>query len=321
MAYTGTVLITGGTSGLGYQCALAIARQQPNYQIVVASRTDPNSAAASINNALGQSNTTFFTLDLSDLTKVRAFTKEWEAKSFPPIRALLLNAGLQFLDSKHKTVDGFEATFGVNHVGHALLFHLLYPHLAEKARIIVTSSGTHDPAQKTGMPDATYTTAEILARPTPETEKNSGAFCYSTSKLVNVLWTYALQRRLDRDMRKSLTVVAFDPGLLPGTGLAREFPRFLQWLWSSVLPRITPLLRLLLRTNNIHTAQESGENLAWVALSPDVEGVSGVYFEGNKQIESSQDSHDLKKQEDLWAWTVKNITTSEEEARSFEIGS
>lgn len=319
MAYTGTVLITGGTSGLGYQCALDIARQQPNYQIVVASRTDPNSAAESINNALGQSNTTFLTLDLSSLAKVRTFAKEWEAKSFPPIRALLLNAGLQFLDGKHKTVDGFEATFGVNHVGHALLFHLLYPYVAEKARIVVTASGTHDPAQKSGMPDATYTTAEILAHPIPEKE-NSGALCYSTSKLVNILWTYALQRRLDRDLRKSLTVVAFDPGLLPGTGLAREYPRFLQWVWHNIIPRILPLLRFFLRNDNIHTAQESGEALAWVALSPDVEGMSGVYFEGKKTIESSQDSHDLKKQEDLWTWTINNITTSEEEARSFEIG-
>lgn len=320
MSYTNTILITGGTSGLGFQCALDLARQHPDYQIVLASRTDPNFAAASINKTLGQKNVTFLPLDLSILEKVRNFVDDWKSKKFPPTQALLLNAGLQFLDSRHKTADGFETTFGVNHVGNALLFHLLYPYLAKSARIVVTSSGTHDPAVKSGLPDARYNTAEELAHPTPDTLNDHGRQCYSSSKLANVLWTYALQRRLSRIPEKSLTVVAFDPGLMPGTGLAREEGAFLRWIWCRVLPRLISLLRLILGPN-VHTIQESGENLAWVAVDDELITVGGVYFEGREKIDSSQDSYVEEKQEDLWRWTIKNIAVNEEEAKAFDIGS
>jgi len=164
MSYTRAVLITGGTLGLGFECALDIARQCPSYLVVIASRSDTNGAAASINKALHQENTVFLPLDLSNRTKVRSFVTTWESKHYPPIQALLLNAALQFPDGLCLTEEGMESTFAVAHVGHALLFHLLFPHLADGARVVVTSSGTHDPALKSGLPDAVYTTAEELAR-------------------------------------------------------------------------------------------------------------------------------------------------------------
>jgi hypothetical protein len=91
MAFKSSVLITGGTSGLGYYCAKAIARQHPECQIVIASRTDPTSAAASINASLGQKNTSYLPLDLASLAQVRSFVKVWESQKFPPIRTLLLS--------------------------------------------------------------------------------------------------------------------------------------------------------------------------------------------------------------------------------------
>ena len=252
-----TILITGGTSGLGYYCALDVARWHPESSIVLVSRTDPNSAATAINESLGQSNVKFLHLDLSNLAKIRSFAKDWEATSHPPIQALLLNAGLQFPDGVRYTDDRIETTFGVNHVGHALLFHLLTPYLGDKARVVITASGTHDPAQKTGLPDAKYTTAEELAHPTAETAKNDGRQRYATSKLANVMWTYALHRRFAHGPGKSRTAVAFDPGLVPGTGLAREAPVILQFVWNYILPYMVPLLRRFLSAN-VHTAQESG---------------------------------------------------------------
>ena len=216
------------------------------------------------------------------------------------------------------TDDGIEVTFGVCHVGHALLFYLLLPHLADKARIIITSSGTHDPAQKTGIPDAKYVSAEELAHPTPQTAKNPGRQRYSSSKLANVMWTYALHRRLTRISGKKLTVVAFDPGLVPGTGLAREAGPFLRWGWEKFLPHALPLIRLVIK-GDAHTQQESGSALAWVATSPHVEGVSGVYYDFRKQIRSSKDSYDEKKQDDLWEWTARTISTNEEEMHKFEM--
>lgn len=261
---------------------------------------------------------TFLPLDLSNLANVRSFVKDFEAKNYPPIQALVLNAGLQFPEGVRYSADGFESTFAINHVGHALLFSLLLPHLADNARIVVTSSGTHDPAQKSGLPDAKYTTAEELAHPTPESAQNAGRQRYATSKLVNVMWTYALHRRLTRVQRKSWTVVAMDPGLMPGTGLARESGAFLRFLWIQLMPRMLPLLRLLV-SSNVHSPKESGAALARLAVSKDVEGSSGVYYEGQRKIKSSEDSYDEKKQEDLWEWTLKNIATNEDEARSFEI--
>jgi len=285
---------------------------------VLASRTDPHSASKSINNCLDQNNVVFLPLDLSSFARIRSFVKDWEAKNFPSIQALLLNAGLQIPDGVRKTDDGIETTFAVNHVGHALLFYLLFPHLSDRTRVVITSSGTHDPAQKTILPDAKYTTAEELAHPTPETVKNPGRQRYATSKLASIMWTYSLHRRFVRISGKNLAVIAFDPGMVPGTGLAREASTILRWVWIHLLPRIVPLLRRLVKPN-IHTAQESGANLAWLAVSADVEGVSGVYYEGRKKIMSSKESYEEEKQEDLWEWTVKNTAANEEEIHKFEM--
>lgn len=142
---TGTVLVTGGTLGLGYQAALQLAQQRPEYQIIVASRKDSDTSAAAINKATGRSNAIFLPLDLSSLANVRAFAEKYSKQGYPPIKALLLNAGLQKATGISYTEDGYETTFGVNHVGHALLFFLLQSHLAPDARIVITASGVHDP--------------------------------------------------------------------------------------------------------------------------------------------------------------------------------
>ena len=317
-----TVLVTGGTANLGYHCAINLARRWPSYQIVIASRTEPiNSSAASINKLLGQNNVSYMRLDLSSLSQIRAFSEDWISRSYPPIAALILNAGLQFPQGVTYTEGGFESTFAINHVGHALLFSLLLPHLANDARVVVISSGTHDPAQKSGLPDAKYTTAEELAHPTPETAENAGRQRYATSKLANILWVYALHRRFVRvnaEQNKNWAVVAMDPGLMPGTGLAREGTSVERFLWNGVMPGILPFLRLVL-SPNIHTPQESGSNLADLAGGDDLDGRSGIYYEGRREIRSSEASYDETKQEDLWEWTVKTLARDDGERRKFDL--
>lgn len=314
---THTVLVTGGTLGLGYQTALDIARQQPDYLVLIASRSDHDFSATSINKSLGQKNVVYVPLDLADLSNVRKFVANYSDQKYPPIAALVLNAALQFSGDVSYTNDGIEKTFAVNHVSHALLFYLLRPHLAAKARIVLTASGVHDPAQKTGLPDAKYVTAEGLAHPSAESRKeNSGRQRYATSKLCNVMWMYALHRRLAKVGGKSWTVTALDPGLIPGTGLARDASWLIKFLWLYVLPYIIPVLRLLL-SYNVHLQQESGLALARLAVGSDVEGTSGRYYEGLKPIDSSVDSYDEKKQEDLWSWTAQHVATDEVEAKSF----
>lgn len=118
----------------------------------------------------------------------------------PPITHLLFNAGLQFTHEISYTEDGYKKTFAVNHLSHALLFSLLILHLilhlAHKACIVVTASRTHNPTQKTGMPDAKYTSAEELAHPTGQELNNASHQHYTTSKLVNMLGTYTLKQHL-----------------------------------------------------------------------------------------------------------------------------
>ncbi|RYP18848.1 hypothetical protein DL767_009750 [Monosporascus sp. MG133] len=308
MAPTGTVLITGGTANLGYYTALRIAKEHPEYLIVLASRSDKDHAADSINKTLGRESAVFRPLDLADLDSVRLFAEKWVSNKHPPLKVLLLNAGLQFPAEMHKNAAGIEKTFAINHLGHAYLFHLLCPQLADHARIVITSSGTHDPAQKTGLPDAYYNTAEELAYPPPASAKNpKGRQRYATSKLCNVLWTYALARRLrERIPERHITINAFDPGLMPGSGLAREASAVERFLWNKILPCVIPVLRVAI-SHNIYKPEESAANLARLAVGADVEGTSGEYFEGPKAIPSSTDSYDERKQEDLWNWTVKYL--------------
>jgi NAD(P)-dependent dehydrogenase (short-subunit alcohol dehydrogenase family) len=280
---------------------LEVAKQHPEYEVVIASRSDKDSAAAKINKTLAQNNVVYHPLDLSSLAKVREFGASWAKANHPPIQALVLNAALQFPGECQYTEDGVEKTLGITHLGHALLYHLLAPYLAQDAKIVVTSSGTHDPAQKSGIPDAEYPSAAEIMYPSEESKKkNNGQQRYATSKLANVLWTYALARRLD----KGKTAAAFDPGLMPGTGLAREYNGFMRFIWLHVLPRLIPLLRVVMFPN-VHTPAESGRALAGVAVGKIAEGKTGVYFEGTKEIKSSNDSYDEAKQEDLWKWTVQ----------------
>ncbi|KAK5047578.1 hypothetical protein LTR84_006675 [Exophiala bonariae] len=316
--FTHSIIVTGGTSGLGFHATTILAKQFKDAKVVIAARKDPELAAAKINKKNGQNNVEFLSLDLGKHESIRAFVKTLKDQQLPPVSHLLLNAGLQFPGEIQYTSDGIEATFGINHVGHALLFHLLQPSLANKCRIVVVSSGTHDPAQKSGLPDAIYDTAEELAHPKGEALNYAGRQRYATSKLCNVLWTYALSRRVSKLPGKNITVVAFDPGLMPGTGLARESGPVLRFVWHYVLPALIPLLRRAFHPN-VHTSQQSGANLAFIATDGSAAMKSGVYYEMRKEIPSSIDSYVESKQEDLWAWTVRTLASTEQERKEFEV--
>lgn len=310
MSFQRTAIVTGGTMNLGLFAAQTLAHDHPDWLVVIASRSDKDHAAATINKANGQTNTIFMALDLADPKSVRNFARDW-ASNHPPIQVLLLNAGLQFPAELHKTPDGLEKTFAIAHVGHALLFHLLCPNLAQNARVIVTSSGTHDPAQKSGLPDAEYNSAQDLAYPPADMIKIPGRKRYSSTKLANVLWTYALAERLEaRVPSRGITVNAFDPGLMPGTGLAREASGIERFVWNKVFTRLMPVLRALV-SPNIHKPEDSGATLARLATAVEFQGVSGKYYEGKKEIPSSKDSYVKAKQEDLWEWTIKYCSNGE----------
>jgi NAD(P)-dependent dehydrogenase (short-subunit alcohol dehydrogenase family) len=154
--------------------------------------------------------------------------------------------------------EGYEMTFGVNHLGHFALVCGLLDTLTTPSRIVVVSSGTHNPAKFTGMPHPRYTSAADLARPTGEPTAEEGRRRYTTSKLCNLLFTYELDRRLEHGAQ-GVTVNAFDPGMMPGSGLGRDYPPLQRFAWRYVMPA----LRFLPGVNSTRT---SGRHLA--ALAP-----------------------------------------------------
>lgn len=87
--------------------------------------------------------------------------------------------------------------------------------------------------------------------------------------------------------------------------------------WFSVTHQITPLLKIAF-TPNIHKPSESGASLVWVATADEMTSVTGKYFEGRKEIKSSQLSYNTANHDDLWQWTVKHCAQDDAEAARFE---
>jgi NAD(P)-dependent dehydrogenase (short-subunit alcohol dehydrogenase family) len=216
------------------------------------------------------------------------------------------NAATQIVSGRTYTADGFETTFAVNHLAHFLLVNLMLAQMAPPARIVVVSSGTHDPKQATGMPSPLYKSARLLARPDEDSRPlndppgTAGRRAYTTSKLCNLLFAYELERQLRTDRRatgtsgRPVTVNAFDPGLMPGTGLARDYGMLARFAWRFVLPALRPFVP------NVNSAARSGRALAGMVSEPRFERISGKYFQGTRDVPSSIDSYDPAMAADLW---------------------
>jgi len=293
-----TAIITGASSGLGLECARALLRSDPSWHIALGVR-DTGRGAEAVKQLGEPQRCTVMRMDLASLTSVRAFVENVRAATLPSLHAIVCNAGIQVVSGTERTQDGLELTFGVNHLGHFALVQGLLGELAHPARILVVSSGTHDPSKRTGMPDPRYTSAADLAYPHAQQSADDGRRRYTTSKLCNVLFTYELDRRLGDG--PGVTVNAFDPGLMPGSGLARDYPPLQRLAWRYLLPA----LRVL---PGVRSTRTSGRYLAALANDARFDGVSGEYFDGLRPIESSADSYDRDKALDLWETSEELLT-------------
>jgi hypothetical protein len=150
-----------------------------------------------------------------------------------------------------------------------LLVRLLMPRLAPGARIVITSSGTHDPAEKTGVPPPRHADAQKLAFPEQDEALDpspiaAGMRAYSTSKLCNLLTAKALaQSAAAQD--QNWQVFAYDPGLTPGTGLARDQPWVVRHLIWPLLPLFVPFAKTM---NRLSDAGRGLSDLATVTSPP-----------------------------------------------------
>jgi light-dependent protochlorophyllide reductase len=300
-----TVIITGGNSGLGYQAAKTIL-EAGSWYVVIASRS-PERNAEAVNRLQRETGTTqvrALHLDLASLESVRTFVKVFKQQSdLPPLKGLLCNAGLQTGNPLEYTQDGFELTFGVNHLGHFLLVNLLLDSLAPSARIVMVSSGTHDPATTDGRFNPPhYENAEVLAHPEKAKVKLSGLRRYSTSKLCNLFFTYELDRRLKTDKR-SITVNAYDPRAVPGTGLMRYATPTVQRIVNALKPVISLI-------TTVETIENSGRAMARLILEPTLATVSGKYFQVTKAVASSQESYGKVKALELWNSSLRLVNFS-----------
>ncbi len=247
-------VMTGGSSGLG---RVAAARLATDGGALVMGVRDP---------ARTPPGWTGLPLDLASLASVRSF-----AAQLPPgpIDGLILNAGGQRPDVAGRTVDGFETTFASNHLAHYLLLRLVQPRLAPGARVVITSSGTHDPAEKTGVPPPRHADATLLAFPErdPRTDKvaaAAGMRAYAASKLCNLMTALHLAASAEAQ-DKGWQVFAYDPGLTPGTGLVRDQAWLVRALVWPLLPLMVPFGKGM---NRLSDAGRGLTELASVAEAP-----------------------------------------------------
>jgi light-dependent protochlorophyllide reductase len=314
-------LVTGGNSGIGFECARQLARH--GWQVVIASRNRDLSAEAvrRIAAESGADAISSMDLDLASGASVRRLAGDLAARGLR-LKALVCNAGVQVTKGPRLNPDGYELTFAVNHLGHFLLANLLLERLLANApaRLIVVSSGVHDPRRTTGMPKpAVSDLATLAATGCAERERFSGALAYVNSKLCNLWFTYELVRRLEESGLSvggaRLAVNAFDPGLVPGSGLAREYAAPLRFFWDRVLPGLARVLTTVVP--GINPADKSGAALARLVLDPELERVSGKYFPSHtrwREDASSTASYDLERARELWDESTRMARLTREES-------
>jgi len=215
------------------------------------------------------------TLDLASIASIRTFAAEL-VEHVDHLDVLVDNAG-GILQRRRETEDGFEATFGVNHLGHFLLTNLLLDKLRASApsRVVVVSSHAHKQARK-GL-DFDDLQSE---------RKYSAMDAYSKSKLANIYFTRELARRL---VGSDVTANALHPGFV-----ASRFGRDgdMGLMGTILFPVIRPFA----------ISQEAGARTPiYLSSSPDVEGLTGHYFYKCAPVEPSTVAQDDEAAKRLWA--------------------
>lgn len=296
-----SVIITGANTGLGYYCAKSIAAENKNWHVILACRDleKAEQAAQSIISETGNLNIVCLKLNLASLSSVKEFVENYLQKKYPPLKGIVCNAGVAE-DKLTYTQDGIETTFQVNCLGHFLLIHLMLKHLITPARILMVSSELHrnDGPMKSFWPN--YTSANKLVHPDLITAqlKGAGSIRYSTSKLCMLLYTHKFNQEFIRKGFNEITINAFNPGLMPDTGLGGLNKKIFRKLFLKyVLP--------LFVKGVVSTPQQSGQWLAELFTSNKFEGISGKYFDRNRAIEPSKESNDQNKMDDLWTTSIQ----------------
>lgn len=277
-----TVLITGGNSGIGRETAVALASQGGS--ITITSR-DPEKGKRAVEYIREKSGSevALLALDLASFASIRQAAADFLA-AHDQLHVLVNNAGL-ILSQRSATQEGFETTFGVNHLGHFLLTQLLLDRIiaSAPARIVNVSSDAHRFARK-----------GLDFDDLQSTHGYGGMQVYGRSKLANIYFTRELARRLEGT---GVTVNAIHPGGV-ATGFAQEGD--VKGVFSALFKIARPFLR---------SPAKGAETVIYAASAPELDGVTGKYFKDSRQGEVTKLAQDDQAAGKLWALSEQLVAS------------
>jgi len=266
-----SVLVTGGTGGIGKATAIGLAALGARVGITGRDQARAAAAAAGIRAAAGNAAVDVFAADMSAQAAVRRLAGQ-VADTYPRLDVLVNNVG-GFWAHRHVTADGLEHTFALNHLAPFLLTNLLLDRLTASApaRIVTVSSGAH----AKGRIDFDDLQGE---------QNYSGQRAYSQSKLANVMLTYELARRLEGT---GVTATVLHPGVVRTSFGAED-----QAAHFAIMIRVArPFMK---------SPAQGAVTPIYLASSPQVEGVTGQYFANRKPKTASKAAYDTAAAARLW---------------------
>jgi NAD(P)-dependent dehydrogenase (short-subunit alcohol dehydrogenase family) len=267
------IVITGASSGIGRVTAEVLAERGARLLLLNRDEQASQRFVEQLRARGGEAQ--HVTLDLDDLDSVRQAARDVLARS-EPLHVLINNAGAA--GRRDLTRQGFEAAFGVNHLGHFLLTSLLLPKLLEQpaARVVNVSSIAHYAAR--GI--------DFGALRRPARAWNSLGR-YQVSKLCNVLHARELARRYGA---RGLEACSLHPGVISTN------------IWRQVPQPIRGLMKLTMRSE-----AEGARTTLYCATTSDLARLNGRYFDDGREREPSRLAHDEALAGELWerseAWT------------------
>jgi NAD(P)-dependent dehydrogenase (short-subunit alcohol dehydrogenase family) len=261
-----TVVITGGNSGIGLETAVALAGAGAEVVITARDHGRGEAAVADIAQRSENDRVSMVIFDLASLASVRAGAEDILERS-PRIDVLVNNAGL-ILSERTETVDGFESTFAINHLGPFLLTELLLDRLKASApsRVVNVASTAHTSARK-----------GLNFDDLQSTKGYGGVKVYGASKLANILFTTDLARRL---AGTGVTANCLHPGVV-ATKYGRDGDT--KGVVAFGLKLIKPFCL---------TPAQGARTSVYLASSPDVAAVTGKYFVKSRPKDPSAAAQD-----------------------------
>jgi NAD(P)-dependent dehydrogenase (short-subunit alcohol dehydrogenase family) len=276
-----TILITGASTGIGLHSAIGLAKLGANIVMVGRNQERTSQAVELVKSQTGNQQVSYLLADLSSLTEVRKLAQEFKDKH-NKLDVLLNNAGAIFL-SRKVSVDGYEMTVALNHLNYFLLTNLLLDTLkaAPSARIVNVASRAH------------YR-GHVNFDDLQSQRGYNGMRVYSMSKLMNVLFTYELARRLQGT---NVTANCLHPGFV-----ASNFAGNNGWLVRTAMNFMSGRI----------SVDEGARCSIYLTSSPEVQGTSGKYFNFNlKETRSSEESYNQDTAKRLWDVSEKLVTISQ----------